>query len=101
MKHIGRCLRATDVRSKVVDQPLCSCRHWSASPPWLHAAPAAMAMATNVVSAISASDAPAIAAFLVWASMHQGEWVIWEMTRVIRSLCLAGLDVFMSDCYYD
>ena len=25
---------------------LCSCRHWSARPPWLHAAPAAMAIAT-------------------------------------------------------
>src|SRR4030095_1926779 len=100
VEQIGRVLRPADVRAEVVEiegdrgvgaQPLCSCRHWSASPPWLHAAPAAMAIATKVVSAISASEAPAIAAFFVWASMHQGHWVIWAMPRAISSLVLAGM----------
>src|SRR5881396_2172178 len=45
--------------------PLCSCRHCRTSPPWLQAAPAAIAMATKIVSAISASPAPAMAAFCV------------------------------------
>src|SRR5262249_43044090 len=45
--------------------PLCSCRHCRTSPPWLQAPPAAMAIATKIVSAISASLAPAFAAFAV------------------------------------
>src|SRR5262249_12255271 len=50
-----------------------------------------MAIATNVVSAISSSLAPAIDAFLVWASMHHGHWVIWAMPSAISSLVLAGV----------
>src|SRR5213593_4420331 len=72
-------------------QPLCSCRHWRANPPWLQAAPAAIAMATNVVSAISASEAPAVAVFFVWASMHQGHCVIWAMPSAMSSFVLLGI----------
>ena len=48
-------------------------------------------MATNVVSAISASEAPAIAAFFVWAWMHHGHWVIWAMASAISSFILPGI----------
>src|SRR5262249_60883733 len=42
----------------------CSPRHWRASPPWLQAAPDAMAMATKMTSPISSSVHPALAALL-------------------------------------
>ena len=68
----------------------CSPRHWSASPPWLQAAPDAIAMATKMTSPISSSLHPACAALLVWASMHQGHCVMWEMPRAISSLVFDG-----------
>src|SRR5207245_6106951 len=63
----------------------CSSSDWRASPPWLQAAPAAIAMATKVVSAISWSVAPALAARAVCASMHHGHWVICAMPSAISS----------------
>src|SRR5204863_7996663 len=63
----------------------CSSSDWSARPPWLQAAPAAIAMATKVVSAISWSVAPALVARAVCASMHHGHWVICAMPSAISS----------------
>src|SRR5260370_16525905 len=80
-----------DDPSKSTRYPLCSCKHWSASPPWLQAAPAAIAIATKVVSAISASEAPASDALRVWAWMHHGHWVIWAMPSAMSSFVLPGI----------
>ena len=50
-----------------------------------------LATAACVVSAISASEAPAVDAFFVWASMHQGHCVIWAMPSAMSSLVLFGI----------
>src|SRR6266446_4424956 len=63
----------------------CSSSDWRARPPWLQAAPAAIAMATKVVSAISWSVAPALVARAVCASMHHGHWVICATPSAISS----------------
>ena len=65
---------------------------------WLHAAPAAIAIATKVVSAISASEAPAVAAFLVWAWMHHGHCVICAIPSAISSLVLPGIAPSLNAC---
>ena len=52
--HSARSTRA-DKRALRLRPPRCSSRHWSASPPWLQAAPAAIAIATKMISAISSS----------------------------------------------
>src|SRR5262245_11836925 len=70
--------------------PPCASRHWSMRPPWLHAAPDAMAIATKVTSAISASVAPALRAFPTCASMHHGHWVMCAMPRAISSFVFDG-----------
>src|SRR5207253_11321989 len=69
----------------------CSSSDCRASPPWLQAAPAAIAMATKVVSAISWSVAPALVARAVCASMHHGHWVICAMPSAISSFVLTGI----------
>src|SRR5437773_2121835 len=69
----------------------CSSSDWRARPPRLQAAPAAIAMATKVVSAISWSEAPALVARAVCASMHHGHWVICAMPSAISSFVLTGI----------
>src|SRR4029077_10454090 len=67
-----------------------SSRHWSASPPWLQAAPAAMAMATSMPSPPSWSVAPALRARFACASMHQGHCVMCATPRAISSFVFTG-----------
>jgi hypothetical protein len=50
-----------------------------------------MAIATKVVSAISSSEAPAVAAFFVCAWMHHAHWVICAMPSAMSSLGLRGI----------
>ena len=57
-----------------------------------------MAIATKIVSAISASPAPALAAFRVWAWMHQAHWVICAMPSAISSLVLPGIAPSLNAC---
>jgi hypothetical protein len=47
-------------------------------------------MATKMTSPISSSVQPAFAAFLVWASMHQGHCVMCAIPRAISSLVFDG-----------
>ncbi len=71
---------------------LCSVpRHCSASPPWLHAAPAAIAIATKMTSPISSSLQPAVVApACVCASMHHGHCVMCAMPSAISSFVFTG-----------
>src|SRR6187401_2434001 len=55
------------------------------------APPARRAAATRVVSASSASVAPAFFAFLAWISMQYGHWVVKATATAISSLYLSGI----------
>src|SRR5262249_11461690 len=68
----------------------CSCRDWSVRPPWLQAAPAAIAIGTKMVSAISASVATAFVARCVCASMHHGHCVMCAMPSATSSFVFTG-----------
>ena len=73
-----------------VRRPAVLPRHCSARPPWLHAAPDAIAMATKMTSPISSSLQPACAAFFVCASMHHGHCVMCAMPSAISSFVFDG-----------